>query len=60
MKALFVVNRRSGAKRRGDVVTIIREACNWELEIAECENREDLDAIVGDRIILGSAGAMFR
>ena len=49
MKALFVVNRRSGAKRRGDVVTIIREACNWELEIAECENREDLDAIVGDR-----------
>lgn len=47
MKALFVVNRRSGVQRRGDVVTIIREACACEYEIAESPLRkEDLDAII--------------
>ena len=46
MKALFVVNRRSGVKRRDDVITVIREACVWEYEIAECDRKEDLDAIV--------------
>ena len=49
MKALFVVNRRSGVKRRGDVVTIIREACKWEHEVVECENQGDLDAAINDR-----------
>jgi len=47
VKALFVVNRRSGVKRRGDVATVIREACAWDYEIAECSPRkEDLDAII--------------
>jgi len=46
VKALFVVNRRSGVKRRDDVLTVIREACAWEYEIAECDRKEDLDAIV--------------
>jgi diacylglycerol kinase (ATP) len=46
VKALFVVNRRSGVKRRDDVITVIREACVWEYEIAECDRKEDLDAIV--------------
>ncbi len=46
MKALFVVNRRSGVKRRDDVIAVIRETCAWEHEIAECDRKEDLDAIV--------------
>ena len=45
MKALFVVNRRSGAKRRDDIQAIIRNACRWEHEFAECD-RESLDATV--------------
>jgi YegS/Rv2252/BmrU family lipid kinase len=46
VKALFVVNRRSGVKRRGDVVKIIREFCKWEHEVIECEDRTDLDAAI--------------
>ena len=49
MKALFVVNRRSGVTRRDDVITVIREACAWEFEIAECDRKEDLDALVDQR-----------
>jgi len=49
VKALFVVNRRSGVKRRSDVATIIRESCIWEHEIAECSRPEDLDAFITDR-----------
>jgi diacylglycerol kinase (ATP) len=45
VKALFVVNRRSGAKRLDDVETIIRNACGWEHEFAECD-RDALDATV--------------
>ena len=45
MKALFVVNRRSGAKRRDDVETLIRNACHWEHEFVDCD-RDALDAIV--------------
>jgi YegS/Rv2252/BmrU family lipid kinase len=45
VKALFVVNRRSGAKRLDDVETIIRKACGWEHEFAECD-RDALDATV--------------
>src|SRR5438128_6758197 len=43
VRALFVVNRRSGVKRRTDVVAIIREHCTLQFEIAECERKEDLD-----------------
>jgi YegS/Rv2252/BmrU family lipid kinase len=47
VKVLFVVNRRSGVKRRDDVIRVIREACAWEYEIAECPpDKEDLDSIV--------------
>jgi YegS/Rv2252/BmrU family lipid kinase len=46
VKVLFVVNRRSGAQRRDDVTTVIRETCAWEHEIAEIGERADLDAIV--------------
>ena len=45
MKALFVVNRRSGAKRRDDVQALIRNACSWEHEFADCD-RDALDATI--------------
>lgn len=48
MKALFIINRRSGARRRRDVARIIREACAWDYGIAECERKEDLDWIIRD------------
>jgi YegS/Rv2252/BmrU family lipid kinase len=47
VKALFVVNRRSGARRRDDVEAAIRNACQWEHDFAACE-REALDGIIAD------------
>lgn len=46
MKALFVINERSGAKRRYDIADVIRRATPFEHEIVSCERKEDLDAIV--------------
>jgi diacylglycerol kinase (ATP) len=46
VKALFVVNRRSGVRRRTEAAAIIRQHCSWEFEIAECEQKQELDAIV--------------
>ena len=48
MKALFVVNRRSGVRRRRDIHRILREACAWDYDIAESERKEDLDRIIDD------------
>ena len=53
MKALFVVNRRSGAKRRPDAAAIIREHCDFEFEIGEAELKEDLDNIIGTAVQKG-------
>jgi len=46
VKALFVVNARSGTKRGYDVAAIIRRACTFEHEIIPCERKEDLDAMI--------------
>lgn len=46
MKALFIVNRRSGVRRRRDIARIIRESCPWDYGIAETERKEDLDWVV--------------
>ena len=47
MKALFLVNARSGARRRRDVDALIRGACaHLEHEIVACGRKEDLDDIV--------------
>ena len=47
MKALFVVNRRSGIRRRDDVTSIIR--AQWrEPEVVECGDPRQLDAVVSD------------
>ena len=54
MKALFVVNRRSGAKRRPDAAAIIREHCDFEFEIGESEKKEDLDDVIGNAVEKGA------
>jgi len=48
MKALFIVNRRSGVRRRRDVARIIRESCTWDYGIAESDRKEDLDWIIDE------------
>jgi YegS/Rv2252/BmrU family lipid kinase len=48
MRALFVVNKRSGARRRRDIARVIREACPWDYEVTESERKEDLDTIIAD------------
>lgn len=46
MKTLFIVNERSGLRRRRDISTTIREACRWPHEIVTCGRKEDLDEII--------------
>lgn len=46
MKALFLVNARSGAKRRHGIEALIRDAFRDVHEIIACSRKEDLDAIV--------------
>lgn len=46
MNTLFLVNARSGANRRLDAASIIREACAWEHEIVPCGAKEDLDDVI--------------
>jgi YegS/Rv2252/BmrU family lipid kinase len=49
MKALFLVNARSGARRRHGIETLIRDACrHLEHDIVACGRKEDLDGIVDD------------
>jgi diacylglycerol kinase (ATP) len=47
MKAIFLVNERSGRKRTFDVAEIIRASNAFESEIVSCTRKEDVDAIVG-------------
>lgn len=46
MKSLFVVNERSGVRRRFDVAEVIRGAAIGEYEIVPCGLKEDLATIV--------------
>ena len=46
MKALFLVNRRSGVRRRSNITSLIRASCDWSFDIAECEEKEDLDWVI--------------
>ena len=46
MKTLFLVNARSGARRRIDVPALIREAFADPYEIRSCERKEELDATI--------------
>lgn len=47
LKALFLVNARSGPNRRANIAERIRGSCRWaEFELVPCESKEDLDAII--------------
>ena len=46
MKALFVINERSGRRRDLDLPALIRETWHGQLELQSCGRKEDLDAIV--------------
>jgi YegS/Rv2252/BmrU family lipid kinase len=46
VKALFIVNERSGRKRGYDIAGVIRRACPFEHEIAPCGRKEELDAMI--------------
>ena len=46
MKALFVVNERSGRKRNFDVAQLIRSTAPFEHEIVSCGEKEAMNAII--------------
>ena len=46
MKALFIINERSGVRRAYDIADVIRRAAVFEHEIVPCGRKEDLDAII--------------
>jgi diacylglycerol kinase (ATP) len=46
VKALFVVNARSGRRRKYDVADVIRRTSPFEHEIVPCSRKEDLDGII--------------
>lgn len=48
MKALFVINARSGPVRGRDLAALIRASCELDHEIVATERKEDLDTIAAD------------
>lgn len=46
MKALFLVNERSGRRRKSDVAEIIRRSVRCDFEIVPCGTKDELPAIV--------------
>lgn len=48
MKSLFLVNPRSGAKRRYDISSLIRENAAEGYEVRPCERKEDLDTVIDE------------
>ncbi len=50
MRSLFLVNRRSGARRDRDVVAAIRSAYSGDFEIGDCD---DLDRVIAQAIGAG-------
>lgn len=46
MKALFIINERSGARRAYDVAELIRRECPFVHEIVPCSRKEDLDGLI--------------
>lgn len=46
MKALFIINEKSGTRRKYDVRDVIRASALFDQEIVACSRKEDLDAII--------------
>ena len=50
MKSLFIVNPRSGVRRREDIAAVIRGSCSAPFEITQCDDKATLDSIVAEAI----------
>ena len=51
MKSLFILNPRSGRRRRGDIAEAIRRGCaGWaaEIDVTSCDSKDDLDGIIAN------------
>jgi diacylglycerol kinase (ATP) len=47
LKALFLINARSGARKRYDLEALIRDTCSWTgYQLSLCERKEDLDELI--------------
>jgi YegS/Rv2252/BmrU family lipid kinase len=47
VNVLFLVNPRSGTRRRQNVERLIRDACgDWRVEIVPCDSKDDLDGVI--------------
>ena len=46
MNALFIINERSGAKRKYDVAEVIRRTSPFDHEIVACARKENLDPLI--------------
>jgi YegS/Rv2252/BmrU family lipid kinase len=46
VKALFIVNARSGKKRTFDIAQVIRDTKVFDAEVLACERKEDLDGMI--------------
>jgi diacylglycerol kinase (ATP) len=47
VKALFIINEKSGRRRDVDVAAVIRQSCgDWSTELLPCGRKEDLDAMI--------------
>lgn len=46
MRAIFLINERSGRKRAFDIAELIRASTAFDAEIVSCTTKEDVDAIV--------------
>jgi YegS/Rv2252/BmrU family lipid kinase len=58
VKALFIINERSGSKRKYDVAEVIRRRSPFDHEIVACARKEDLDPII-DRAERDSLDVVF-
>jgi len=58
VKALFIVNERSGKKRDFDIAELIRASTEFDSEVLGCGRKEDLDAMI-DRAEEGGIDVVF-
>jgi YegS/Rv2252/BmrU family lipid kinase len=54
LKALFLINTRSGKRRDYDLDALIRANCDWlEHELRPCQSKEELDGVIAEAAVNG-------
>lgn len=54
MKALFLINTRSGKRRGYDLDALIRANCGWlEHELRPCQSKDELDGVIAEAATSG-------